>query len=592
MKKTLISIVLVIALLMSQISVFAAFDDMNEEHLSWAKTAVDEMTEAGLIFGYGDGTFRPDNSVTKQETLVLIARVLGINEESSAKFNEIATESYSGLLADYSMPYKEDVSYLLYRGILSPDDLAIYVSDSEATEPLKRYEAAVLFTKIFEKDLSAVENAEISIDFEDLGDIPANAKPYVNYVCENEIMYGTSDTLFAPNDKITRAMIATLLHRIIPVLDYSYVEGELLRYDEGTSSIRISGEGEEVSTFILPKDTTVVLDGVDTSIDNFKPGAKVRVTYSGDKIIFVEAISSSFETTISGIYNGYEVYEDATAILIKDAKTGNSESYIISPSITVIKNGSESSISKLVKTDYISASIKAGKVFHIEAEDKTKTVFGVLETIVFEPEFALNINVDGEMIHYDTVENVSVKRNNKTVELSNLAAGDKLTLTIEYGYVSKIVATSTSDTDTGVITEIVISNTPSVTINSEDNGTVSYYIARDAKISAAEGETIYDLRLGDTIKVNTEGKTITQLSTISSSASSTNVSGVVESVQTSYGYIKLVDSSALIFTNKAKIQNSSGTAISLKAIKEGDVITVFGTASSGAVEATLIIVNQ
>ena len=592
MKKTLISIVLVIALLMSQISIFAAFDDMNEERLSWAKTAVDEMTEAGLIYGYGDGTFRPDNSVTKQETLVLIARVLGINEESSVKFNEIAKETYAEALSEYSMPYKEDVSYLLYRGILTPEDLALYVSDSEATEPLKRYEAAVLFTKIFEKDLEAVENAEISINFEDLGDIPANAKPYVNYVCENEIMYGTSDKLFAPNEKLTRAMIATLLHRIIPEIDYSYLSGELLRYDEKTSSIRISGEGEEVSTLILPKDASVVLDGINTSIDNFKAGAKVRVTYSGDKIIFVEGISSTFETTITGIYNGYDVYEDATTIIIKDAKTGKSESYVISSSITVTKNGKPSSISKLLKSDYISASIKAGKVLHIEAEDKIKTVSGVLETIVFEPDFALNVNVDGEKTHYDTTENVYVKRNNKEVDLSSLAAGDKVTLTIEYGYVSKIVATSTSDIDEGVITEIIISNTPSITIDSKDNGSISYYIGRNAKISASEGDTIYDLRLGDTIKVNTEGKTITSLSTVTSSASSTNVSGVVESVQTSYGYIKLVNSSSLIFTNKAKIQNSSGSALTLKAIKAGDTITVFGTASSGAIEATLIIVNQ
>ena len=83
MKKTILSIILVLTLLLSQISVFA-FDDMNEDRLSWAKTAVEEMAEAGIIKGYEDGSFRPDNSVTKQEALILISRVLGFTESSSA----------------------------------------------------------------------------------------------------------------------------------------------------------------------------------------------------------------------------------------------------------------------------------------------------------------------------------------------------------------------------------------------------------------------------------------------------------------------------------------------------------------------------
>ncbi len=590
MKKTLLSVILVIALLFTQFSVFA-FDDMNEERLSWAKTAVEEMAKAGLIKGYEDGSFRPDNAVTKQEALILIARVLGFTEKSSAEYIEIASDIYSETLAELTTPYKDEISYLLYRGILTTDDLLVYASNVEAAHPLKRYEAAVLLTKVFERDLAAVESAEIKISFEDMADIPATAKAYVNYVCDKGIMNGMGDNLYMPNEKVTRAMIATLLYRIIPVLDFDYAEGNVLRFNADDSSIRLSIADDEIVTYSVKSNVPAVLDGSKAKISDFAAGTKVRLTFSGADVIFVEGISSSFETTVTGIYNGYEVFEDATAILIKDAKTNKSTSYPISTSITVTKNDKASSVSDLVKTDYISASIKAGKVIHIQAEDKTVTVNGVVDSITFEPEYSLNVKVGNDIIAYTTTDNITVRRNNKSVDLSDIAAGDKVKLTLVYGLISEISATSTTVNETGTISEILISNTPSLTVEIDgDAGT--YYVARNASINAANGTTIYDLRLGDVVKMTIEGKTITAIDIVTSTASNTNFSGVVETVEASYGYIKLADSTSLIFTKGAKVQDNAGSSMTIKQIKAGDSITVFGTSTSGAVEATLIIVNK
>lgn len=590
MKKTFLPIVLVIALLLSQISVFA-FSDMNEERLSWAKTAVNEMAEAGLIKGYEDGSFRPDNSVTKQETLILLSRLVGYTQNSSEKYIKIAEDIYADTLASYSTPYKSEISYLLYKGILTADDLALYVADTEATQPLKRYEAAVLLTKIFEKDLISVEKDEISITFDDLSDIPANAKAYVNYVVKKGIMNGMGENKFMPNEKLTRAMIATLLYRIIPVLDLDYEEGGFLRYDAATSTLRLSDNSGETVTYTVSSDVTSLLDGAKTKLSEFSAGTDVRVTFSGADVILVEGKSSTFETVITGIYNGYKVYEDATAVLIKDAKTGESKEYTISSSITVTKNNKQSSISDLVKSDYISASIKAGKVIHIQAEDKTVTVNGVIDSIVFSPDFAIVINVDGKNVSYDADDDVVVRRNNKVSQLADLIAGDKVKVTTVYGLITEITATSSSVTETGVISEILISNTSSLTLEIDGIET-TLFVARNAEISSPIGKTIYDLRLGDTVKISVEGKSITKIDTVSSASTSTNFSGVVESVEPSYGYIKLLDTSTLIFTKGAKVQDSSGLSMNVKGIKPGDSITIFGTSESGAIEATLIIVNK
>ena len=52
----------------------AAFTD-TEEH--WAKDAINRWSEGyGLINGYEDGTFRPDASITRGETVTIVNRVL------------------------------------------------------------------------------------------------------------------------------------------------------------------------------------------------------------------------------------------------------------------------------------------------------------------------------------------------------------------------------------------------------------------------------------------------------------------------------------------------------------------------------------
>jgi pectate disaccharide-lyase len=43
----------------------------------WAKSAIEQAAAAGWVNGYEDGSFRPDQSITRAETVVLLNRALG-----------------------------------------------------------------------------------------------------------------------------------------------------------------------------------------------------------------------------------------------------------------------------------------------------------------------------------------------------------------------------------------------------------------------------------------------------------------------------------------------------------------------------------
>jgi uncharacterized repeat protein (TIGR02543 family) len=59
------------------------FSDVPTDH--WAYTYIATAVRAGLIEGYGDGTFRPDEKITRAEVVTIVNRILGrgINEHSA-----------------------------------------------------------------------------------------------------------------------------------------------------------------------------------------------------------------------------------------------------------------------------------------------------------------------------------------------------------------------------------------------------------------------------------------------------------------------------------------------------------------------------
>ena len=52
------------------------FKDVAETH--WAAKAIDELSEKGIIKGYEDGTFRPDEPISRAEVAVMLSRLMEV----------------------------------------------------------------------------------------------------------------------------------------------------------------------------------------------------------------------------------------------------------------------------------------------------------------------------------------------------------------------------------------------------------------------------------------------------------------------------------------------------------------------------------
>ena len=598
MKKKTFAFLVIAAIVVSAFPALASFPDMTESTWDWARGAVDDMVEFGIIRGYSDNTFRPGNSVTKGEAMVLFSRVAGYTANGNEEYVEYAKKYYENTVSSLATPYTGEISYLIYKGILSEKNFLTYAADGVVNTPLKRYEAAEFLAKIASGN-AALTGSATQLSFSDVAKINSTMAPYIKYVSENGIMLGMGDGSFAPEGTVTRAQITVMLRRIIPTLGYVYTDGKVKFYNAATNSIIITTDEGSEEEFEIPDNVPVKLDGASVNPETLLAGSKIRITTSNSEVAAVETISPDYDAVVNGRFKKLEkIDKDTNGIVITDPTTGLTSTYALALTYGIKKNDETITVTELAKDDYVVLTVKAGSVTSIVAESKTNKIEGKVVDIELLPSYSMTVLTGGSNVKYELAENVTVLRNRKTATVEEVLVGDTVTLTTNYGVISDIVATSKTATVEGSLTAITISTTPSIKVTDNAGNSYEYAIVKDPKIIKGDvTKSFYDLRVGDKLKLSIDASTVKEISIVSSFAngadegSSTTISGVVEYVNTSYGYIKLRDSSELIFVSKAAINDASGKTVSLRSVTEGTPVTVFGTVKAGSYEASMVVIQ-
>ena len=326
----------------------------------------------------------------------------------------------------------------------------------------------------------------------------------------------------------------------------------------------------------------------------------MRVTLSDDILVAIETLSPSNDGVVSGKFKGLEaISSNLNGIQVTDVVTGLTSTYSLSKGVTVTKNDNSISAANLIKDDYVVLTIKDGLVVTVVAESKEMSFDGKVTKVSLTPKFTLTITSGATTKAYEVASNATATRNKKTVSISEILVGDSVSVTTTYGVISKIVATSKTSAVEGTITEVIISNTPSVTVTNNSGNEYTYPITRDAKLTE-KGETItfYDLRVGDKINLKLDASTVTELEVVTAFANgaqegeSATLSGTVEYIHANPKYIKLAGSTDIIFVEDAAIKDSTGKEISFKSIAIGNTITVFGVAHTGTYTASMVVVQK
>lgn len=204
MKKTSIFIISILMILgFSTVSL--AYTD-TEGH--WASDVIDELSNKKIINGYSDGTFKPDNSVTRAEFIAIVNRMLGLTTESSKYIPDISRHDW----------FYSDIRKAVEAGILKGNEEG-YVRPNDT---ITREEAVVILARAFK----VTQAPGTGIKFEDRSEVSNWARESVYTFVKYGYINGYYGNLIKPKENVKRAEVLTIIKRIIPnILTEDIYEG-------------------------------------------------------------------------------------------------------------------------------------------------------------------------------------------------------------------------------------------------------------------------------------------------------------------------------------------------------------------------------
>lgn len=602
-KRKFVSVALSLTMLASVISTSVAaatFSDVdNDTTVSWAKQSIEKMTDAGYIKGYEDGTFRPYNAITKIESLILMSRMLGFENSEYSDAVSDAVNIYKSTVTKYNSTYPNELSYLLYCGVLTESDLADYASSANANVQLYRYQAAMLMAKLMGADSEAKSYSVSTPTYADNIAIPQAARPYVEYVSAKGIMNGMDATedqqpQFSPLTTLTRAQTATLLARVMDKMDLDYVSGEVTSVNGSSISI----DGSKIS---LASSAVTYVDGTKGKITDISEGTEASVIVVSDNAMVISGESAPKETTtLYGIVKLRNESSNGKKIKIADYENqDDTAEYWLSDDCTVYVNNSKANFSELRVGDFVKLTLTGSEVTEVSTEDSEASIKGTLVSTSYDDNYVYFEVRDSNGVtskYIESTKGATIIRDSDTATVRDLAAGDTVTLKLVYGKVGKVTAVSKSETFSGLLTEIIISSEPKVTITSNGVST-TYKLRSNATITVAGVTTdIYSLRPNVTVTGKLDSNEVKSI-TASTAVVDENgeFTGTVTGKNTTYKVINIKDEygniQSIYYNNNTNFLTSSGSNTSVKAIENDSKVSVTGSYKNGLFEATIIIVK-
>ena len=178
----------------------------------WAEDVIRDLEARGILTGYGDGSFKPDIGVTRQEIAVIMTRALDL-EEKAAEYAQKDT----GFADD------ENVAAWGRGAINLMVEMGIYTGyDDDEFKPNKTILRQELIAVVMR--YAAMTEEDMKTVYDDSHEIHGYAESFIAHASELGIVNGYPDGTFKPLNNVTRAEAAKIIYGVI---DYYKEIGKL-----------------------------------------------------------------------------------------------------------------------------------------------------------------------------------------------------------------------------------------------------------------------------------------------------------------------------------------------------------------------------
>ncbi|MCK9478801.1 MAG: S-layer homology domain-containing protein [Firmicutes bacterium] len=220
----------------------------------WARDAIYVMSSLGIIKGYDEGLFLPEENVSRAEALALIYRAVALEEQAQAYADVIdeRRQNNPGTVSGVASWADGYIQLAYNNGLISKqqyDDAMRYeqhnLAEFDKSAGALREEIAFWVAKAL--NLSPPNNTNYAMlkTFNDYGEINTEIAPYFDAVVSAGIMQGSANRFLYPKSLITRAEMAKVLQNfethILLCKQISKKTGKVTAV-QGMSTINIQSE--------------------------------------------------------------------------------------------------------------------------------------------------------------------------------------------------------------------------------------------------------------------------------------------------------------------------------------------------------------
>lgn len=215
MKKKLISLALS-TVLITNISFAENFNNKDIELNDWYYNPIKNLYDRGIIKGYDNGNFKPNNSITREESAQIAYKVASVPVMEEYQ-REVSTNDFVDV--DDKRWSSQAIEYLRKNEIVFGREKNRFYPMSNIT----REEAAVLANRILDfREVPRMEvNQELYVRFSDIDEISSWARAEVILLYNNSIIKGYQDNSYRPKENITRAEFMSLMNKMLEVIESS-----------------------------------------------------------------------------------------------------------------------------------------------------------------------------------------------------------------------------------------------------------------------------------------------------------------------------------------------------------------------------------
>ena len=170
----------------------------NDIQGHWAEEYILKYMENGIVRGYEDGSFKPNNPITRAEFITILNNYLNLEETADIRFTDVPENAW----------YKAEIQKAVKEGFVSGYEDGTFRPEQYVT----RQEAAVVIATIMKSSLKIGGNELIR--FTDGGEVPFWSVDSLNALVINGIFHGYPDNTIRYKGNLTRAEVLSILEHM------------------------------------------------------------------------------------------------------------------------------------------------------------------------------------------------------------------------------------------------------------------------------------------------------------------------------------------------------------------------------------------